>query len=297
MIDPIEIRPTAQAVHYKTLRWISGTRKQIVVRVVDEDGVGVRLDAEPENIPAERPQFGYQTEVSPGTVSIRLLVLNEVMGQTSSSLLLDIPGRLVTEGCDECGDCDGLVEFIIPAGKDFCPGVYRAQIARFVHGGYQVDAYPCYLSVEPSLTSAHQWGGMISLAEVRLALGDNEIGEVSLLDSFEFEDTEIAAAIRWVVDKWNDTPPPVSRYTYFNFPFRYWWIKGACIELLRIAAKRYERNRLAYQAGGVTVNDQDKAESYEAIARRMYAEFDEWFKMEKRRQNMDRAWSTVSFYG
>ena len=59
---------------------------------------------------------------------------------------------------------------------------------------------------------------MISLAEVRLALGDNEIGEVSLLDEFEFDDTEIVAAIRWVVDKWNDTPPPVSRYDYFNFP-------------------------------------------------------------------------------
>ena len=126
-------------------------------------------------------------------------------------------------------------------------------------------------------------------------MGDNEIGEVSLLDSFEFDDTEIAAAIRWVVDKWNDTPPPVDRYTYFNFPFRYWWIQGACIELMRIAAKRYERNRLDYSAGGVNINDQDKARSYEDISKRMYGEFETWFRQEKTRQNLNRAWSSNSY--
>jgi len=294
MIDPIEIRPTAQASFFKTIRWINGTRKQVVVRVVDEHGVGVRLDAEPENLPAAPPQFGYQVEVAPGTVAIKLIVRDETMGPGWGQPLFVVDGRRITD-CSECEDCDGMVEFIFPSDQFYCLGVYKAQIARFVHGGYQVDAYPCYLSVEENMASPYQPYGMISLAEVRLMMGDNELGEVSLLDAFEFDDTEIAAAIRWVVDRWNDTPPPVDRYTYFNFPYRFWWLKGTCIELLRLAAKRYERNRLAYQAGGVAINDQDKAESYEAMARRMFAEFDEWFKMEKRRQNMNRAWSSNSY--
>ena len=295
MIDPIEIRPSAQAESFKTVRWMNGSRKQVVVRVVDEHGSGVDLTREPENTPGSKPQFGYQTEVAPGTVAIKLLVLNETVGQ-GCSLLFEVDGKPITD-CEDCEDCDGMVEFRLDPQREFCPGVYRAQIARFVHGGWLVDAYPVYFSVEPSLTGQWAQQGMITIPEVRLALGDSEIGEVSLLDSFEFDDTEIVAAVRWVVDKWNDTPPPVSRYSYFNFPYRYWWIKGAVIELLRMAARRYARNRLAYSAGGIQIDDQNKAGDYEGLANRMYAEFDEWFKMEKRRQNMDRAWSSNSFYG
>ena len=294
MIDPVEIRPMSEAHSFKTLRWLNGSRKQFVVRIVDEHGTAVHVGKEPTTKPARKAQFGYQAEVVPGTVDIRLQVLNEVAG--SCELLFDVKGTMIRD-CEDCDDCTGMVEFIFDPQQQYCPGIYRAQIVRMVSGGYLVDSYPVYFSIEPSLTGADpQNTGMITLSEVRLMLGDNEIGEVSLLDSFEFEDTEIVAAIRWVVDKWNDTPPPVDRYSYFNFPFRYWWLKGTCIELLRLAARRYARNRLAYQAGGVTIDDQNKAGDYEGLASRMYAEFDEWFKMEKRRQNMNRAWSSNSLY-
>lgn len=294
MIDPTEIRPQAEAESFKTLRWMNGSRKQFVVRVVDEYGSGVDLEKEPQNPPARKPRFSYQTEVAPGTVAVKLLVLNETVG-SPCNVLFEIEGEVLKD-CEGCDDCTGLVEFDFDPLKEYCPGVYLGQIVRFVHGGYIVDSYPIYFSVEPSL--AGQWAqqGMITIPEVRLALGDHEIGEVSLLDEFEFEDTEIVAAVRWVVDKWNNTPPPVNTYTYYNFPYRYWWIKGAVIELLRMAARRYAKNQLAYQAGGITIDDQNKAGDYEGIAKRMYAEFDEWFKMEKRRQNMDRAWSSNSIY-
>lgn len=291
MIDPVEIRPSSKAETWKTIRWLNGSRKQVVVRIVDEEGRPVDLAKEPENIPAAKPRFGYQTEVAAGTVAIRLLVLDEVPGEQSNRLLLDVLGELIPDS-KECLDCKGVVEFKLEAGQDFCPGIYKAQISRFVHGGYQVDAYPAYLAIEPNLLSQFQARGMITLPEIRAALGDSTQGEVNLLDSFEFDDTEIAMAIRWVVDRWNNTPPPVNTYSYFNFPFRYWWLKGTCIELMRMAAKRYARNRLAYQAGGITIDDQNKSAEYEQIAAREFQEFDEWFKMEKRRQNMDRAWST-----
>jgi hypothetical protein len=207
---------------------------------------------------------------------------------------MDLEGTVLTscEGIKDCQDYRGLVTFTLESGIQVVSGIYKAQISRFVSGGYQVDAYPAYLSIEPNLTNPWMPSGLPTIPEIRLALGDSAQGEVNLLDDFEFEDTEIAAAMRWVVDRWNNTPPPVCMYSYANFPYRYWWIRGTMIQLLNIAVKRYARNRLPYQAGGVTIDDQNKAAEYQGIADREFKEFEEWFKMEKRRQNYGRAWSS-----
>ena len=154
MIDPIEIRPQSEAHSYKTVRWLNGSRKQVVLRIVDEHGTAVDLRKEPVTRPAKKPQFGYQTEVAPGTVSVNLLVLNEVVG-TTCDLLFDVKGLLVAD-CEDCDDCTGLVEFEIDPQQEYCPGIYQAQIVRTVHGGYLVDAYPVYFSIEPSLAGSRR---------------------------------------------------------------------------------------------------------------------------------------------
>lgn len=316
MIDPIEIRPSAKAANFKTIRIMDRGRKQVVLRLVDEEGRGVKLDKEPENLPAEKPRFGYQTAVGTGTAHIRLVVVggcwSESAGLTDHGLnsvtsegsgehhpVFEKEGKIIAGSQPgECEDCDGLVEFRFETKDKFgSPGIYLCQVERYVTGGYLVDAYPAYLYVEPNLRYHSDVGGIISIPEIRLALGDTEVNEVSLLDSFEFTDTEIAFAIRRVVDHWNQTPPPVSTYTYNDFPFRYWWIQGTMIELLRIAAKRYARNRLQYSAGGVNIDDQNKADDYLRIAGEMKKEYDDWFTKTKVGQNMSRAWSSHPISG
>jgi hypothetical protein len=317
VIDPIEIRPAAKAANFKTIRIMDRCRKQVVIRVVDEDGKGVQLTKEPTNAPAQRPRFGYETSVGTGTVAVRLIVVggcwgsgggttdHGISGLTSEDLGTDSGPVFVKEGKilagsqpGECQDCDGIVEFDFQSTDLIgTPGIYLCQIERYVTGGYMVDAYPAYLYIEPNLRFHHDHSGVLSIPEIRLALGDTEVNEVSLLDNFEFTDTEIAFSVRRVVDYWNQTPPPVSTYTYENFPFRYWWTQGVMIELLRIAAKRYARNRLQYSAGGVQIDDQNKANDYTALANDMKKEFDEWFVKTKVGQNMARAWGSMPLSG
>ena len=316
MIDPIEIRPSAKAANFKTIRVMDHGRKQVVVRIVDENGKGVDLTKEPVNIPAEQPTFGYQTAVGPGTVGVQMIVTDGLWNHNSGTTDLGInsstseassgskpvfvkPGKVIAGSKPgECQDCDGLVEFLFETTDHLgCPGVYLCQIERYVTGGYLVDAYPAYLYVEPNLRFHRESTGVLTIPEVRLALGDTEVNEVSLLDNFEFTDTEIVFAIRRVVDHWNQTPPPVSTYNYDNFPFRYWWTQGVMIELLRIAAKRYARNRLQYSAGGVNIDDQNKASDYVALAKEMKEEYEDWFKKAKVGQNMARAWGSMPLGG
>jgi len=315
VIDPIEIRPAARAANFKTIRVMDRARKQVVLRLVDEEGRGIKLDKEPVNAPAPRPQFGYQTSAGASTVGIQLIVSGGCWngnggttdlgldqnsdGGSSGGPIFVKPGKVIAGSQPgECKDCDGLVEFLFES-TDFvgAPGIYLCQIERYVTGGYLVDAFPAYLYVEPNLRFSAQTAGVLSIPEIRLALGDTEVSEVSLLDSFEFTDTEIAFAARRVVDHWNQTPPPVQVYSYNTFPFRYWWIQGTMIELLKLAAKRYARNRLQYSAGGVNIDDQNKAADYLAIADGMQKEYDDWFKKTKVGQNMARAWSSMPIGG
>jgi len=317
VIDPIEIRPTAKAANFKTIRVMDRCRKQVVLRLVDEEGRGIKLNQEPVNAPAPQPKFGYETPVGAGTVGVQIIVVGgcgtngnagttdlgiaagNSEGYSSGGPIFVKKGKILDGSAPgECQDCDGLVEFDFESTDVIgVPGIYRCQIERYVSGGYMVDAYPAYLYLEPNLRYQACATGVVSIPEIRLALGDTEVNEVSLLDTFEFTDTEIAFAIRRVVDHWNQTPPPVSVYSYDNFPFRYWWIQGTMIELLRLAAKRYARNRLQYSAGGVNIDDQNKAADYLSIADGMKKEYDDWFTKAKVGQNMARAWSSMPIGG
>lgn len=316
MIDPIEIRPNAKAANFKTIRLMYRARKQVVLRIVDEEGRPVPLAQEPENLPAPKPQFGYQKPVGPTSVTVKLVVSSGnrctsgtsdrgISGFTSDNAgsasmpIFEKTGTII-EGSQpgECEDCVGLVEFLFEDTDCIGPpGIYLCQVERYVTGGHFVDATPAYLYIEPNLRYQHQQSGAPTIPEIRLHLGDSEINEVSLLDTFEFTDTEIADCMRRVVDHWNQTPPPVQTYNYDNYPFKYWWIKGTMIELLKIAARRYARNRLQYSAGGVNIDDQNKANDYIAMANDMKQEYMDWFKAAKVGQNMARAWSSVPISG
>jgi hypothetical protein len=165
------------------------------------------------------------------------------------------------------------------------PGVYAAEIGRFA-GDSLVDTWPVMIQVEPSAFQTAAETGPVTIPEVRLALMDVNNGSdgwpfSNLLIDVEFADADIAFCIRRVVEMWNETPPPVATYSTDNFPYRYWW-----------TGRRYSRNRLAYSAGGVSIDDQSKSAEYMQHAEQILQEFKQFMMTEKQRINMSYCWST-----
>jgi hypothetical protein len=281
MIDPIELMPADKSAQVKVIRLPAGGRVQVVMKLVDKHGKPVTLTQEPVNLPAPAPQFGYQRQVAPGNVIVRLRA-KESFG--NGPALFDVVGDLL----DPCGH----VVFNLDESLTCHAGVYLCEVGRFATPDYLVDTWPCYLALEPSVFSLLSGTGPITIPEIRLGLDDLEMSEVSLLDGQEFSDVQILYAIRQVVDMWNETLPPVALYSTENFPFRYHWIKGTIAHLYRMRAHKYRRNQLAYSAGGVTIDDQNKSAEYQAIADQLMQELKEWMRNEKVRQNMSMAWAT-----
>ena len=126
--------------------------------------------------------------------------------------------------------------------------------------------------------------------EVRIFLRDTDPAANLLLDDFEFSPEEIRTAMNIAVDRWNDTPPDICRMDYDEFPYRSILLLGVASNLLSMAAHRYRRNSLAIQAGGTSVNDQEKAGQYDQAAARLRDEYLHMIRTKKRELNADMGW-------
>jgi hypothetical protein len=284
MITPIELTPSANPSMTKFVRVPSSARKQIVFKLTDADGKAVDLNSEVPNPPAGAPDLGGLPPATGAYVTVKLRTRDS---EQLCPNTINLTGTLLSE--------KGFVEFeLLPPFTDYS-GVYAADVGRFA-GDNLVDTWPVFIHIEPNAFQAINNGGPLSIPEIRLALLDlGSLGNSpfsNLLDDMEFSDVEIVYAMRRVVDIWNETPPPVLQLSTMNFPYRHWWTVGTTAQLLRMAAARYRRNRLDYNAGGVAINDQSKADEYEKIAEMQMAEFKDWMMREKYRINMELCWST-----
>lgn len=140
--------------------------------------------------------------------------------------------------------------------------------------------------------------GPPTIAEIRLHLRDSHPSENHLLDNLKFDDAEIALAIERPIQYWNEVPPPLRRYTTSNFPHRYHWLEAICGQLFLMVAEQMRAGNLTYQAAGVSVNDMDKEQNYEAAAQRRNMEWKQFVRARKASDNISGAYGGLgSPYG
>lgn len=261
---------------------------EYTVTVRDSQGLAIPLDGYSVCLVA-KDAFGSNqvylnaegvVDVDEGTVSFSVPCAD----LTRSGLFL---GELVVFIPDEEGGSSSSVE---EAATGYCATDVRYRL-------------PCYVEVAPNLANNSQWAscaGPLTIAEIRLAIRDKCVEDNFLLDNVEFSDTEIAWAIRRPVEYWNEQPPPLRPcYTPANFPYRYNWTIGVIGELLRIAGPHYERNRLRYSAGGLSVDDKDKANFYTNLGNSYIQEYREWVQRKKYSINVGQAFgrTEITSYG
>jgi hypothetical protein len=112
------------------------------------------------------------------------------------------------------------------------------------------------------------------------------------MDALEFDDEEIAIFIRRCVDEFNEKYQPPTRYNSRTFPWRYHWSLGVAGNLLRAKAVQIRRNELHYQAGGVSVKDDEHAGDYLKISQMLLQEWQEFIVSKKRSLNYERGFAT-----
>ncbi|GIW89619.1 MAG: hypothetical protein KatS3mg109_0051 [Pirellulaceae bacterium] len=164
------------------------------------------------------------------------------------------PGRITF-------DSDGRMHIETPESVRRRPGIYLFQI-QWQQADGSVLKDRGVMSVEPSILTAFDFAGRyegpLTITEVRTRLRDFPSAN-ELLEDYEWSVDEILHAIARPVSFWNETPPPTSRYSPSNFPYREHWLTATVATLYLTAAHSMLRNDIQIQAEGVAANDRNQS--------------------------------------
>jgi hypothetical protein len=236
--------------------------------------------------PLDLSTIGDFQEGDVDTGYVKLDSREAVLPWSDNSYRLDVTGSVTDLA-------DGAVTFTIPVDATYRSGIYLCQISVFNTDGKLVVVNQFYLVVNRGLRGGDttQPTGMPSIAEIRLHMRDSDPSENSLLDTVQFDLSELAACIERPILYWNEAQPPLGgSYSTSTFPHRFHWLEGVISQLYLIAAHWYRRNRLAVQSqGGIGVDDLNKSAEYEQIGQQKWESYKSWVFQKKVQLNAEAA--------
>ena len=173
-------------------------------------------------------------------------------------------------------------------------GVWYAEFLTY-EGDKLVGNYRSYLCIRKGMTGSQDGPDAITALDVRLAIMDTSPEANQLLDDLEFSDMMIYHAVERAINEWNETPPMLERvFNATNFPWKEHLIKGAVGYLMQEVAFRYNRNRMQYNAAGLTLDTSDKGPVYIAMAQAARKEWKDFVAASKTYLNMNECFGTFS---
>lgn len=189
----------------------------------------------------------------------------------------------------------GRISVEVPANALKLPGILVGEFAILNSSDEVLITNRFWFIVERSLFGEDpgQILGPPSLAEIRLHLRDNGPEDNLLLDTVDFDMSEIAASIMRPLHYFNEALPPLSKnYDTTNFPYRWHWLEAICANLFSLAAEHYRRNFLPYSAGGVNLDDKNKYNQYMQASQLREQNWKEWVLRKKAQLNAEGAFSS-----
>jgi len=200
----------------------------------------------------------------------------------------------------------GLTRVLLPSELVNAPGIYREEWGVFDAAGRLQFTDTGLLFIEPGLFGfdnansdiSLRNAGPPSLMDIRLSIRDFAVHNL-LLDDVEFRAEELLLAITRPIRNFNEYPPPISeKFSTATFPFKEHWLRGIHGYLYQMAEAWYRRNRLDTRAGGLSVDDLNKAKEYAQAAQKALAEWERFMLLKKTELNMRATATTIgSTYG
>ena len=155
------------------------------------------------------------------------------------------------------------VDVSLPVSKTFRRGYYRLHIVHRNGEGKDIAVYNAYVVVDSS--TEPQRDAHLEVNSVRTQFADLCEDDNKMLDGLEIGVGDIAEAVERCIQQWNNTAPRVSTYYGDNFPWPETLRNGVMSMLLQSVCTLMDRNKLTYQAEGVAVDLEARADRYKAL--------------------------------
>lgn len=258
------------------IRLSQGQQKTVTITLRDEQGEAVNLTQYASDVKA-----GSSSSANGLDISVRLAASHCLNG---SNVLFTVEGTITSAE-------DGEVSFTFTPTETATPGIFVASAGVFREDILRFNQM-FYLEFMPTNFTINS-GGPITVPEVRMELRDQCSDANYLIDELEYTDAEIIHCIRKAVDVFNETNPPVGSYAYDKFPYRANWLKGTVAFLLQMMAHSFRRNALQYNAGGLSVADQEKYREYAQVGAKLEEEYVYWCQRKRVEINMNMGYRSI----
>jgi hypothetical protein len=271
-----------------------GQHAKLLWNFKDSQGRAVNLDAflDPDSASSQEPDKFDPISTPTAGPTLRMRELSGMDPVNDRIIPLDVT---VVDAARGLVRAEPLPEKLIRH-----PGVYLEEWAFFDHSGNMLFSNQCCTFVRRGLFGVNadlnrRNLGPPSLEEIRLAMRDNAPADNLLLDDVEFDAAEISQAVLRPIQYWNETPPPLNPpMTTKTFPFREMWLLGIQAYLFDMVASHYRRNQLAYNAGGMAIDDKNKEQQYRATSNQLQQQFREMLRAKKIEINISMFSGTLS---
>lgn len=212
----------------------------------------------------------------------------QIIGKIREAVIADSARPAIDLDAAVWDSDSGTIRCRIPLDVTKTNGIYRGQWAYKDSDGGILFTSKFYLFVDRSEFTTEEVRniGVPSPDDIRVFLRDSAPEDNYLLSELEFDLTEIVESIIRCVDHFNSAQPPIpQKFSTSDFPNPVVLLNGTMGYLYQIAAKHYRRNHLPYSAGGMQIDDKNKAAEYEQMGAQMVGEYNQWVKNKKAQIN------------
>lgn len=170
------------------------------------------------------------------------------------------------------------------------PGVWHGEFAiSTTSTGTVTNRVRCFMNIDMSFSSTAVSYDPVCITDVRTVLQDRGAEDNVFLDEQEFSDGEVCWAVVRAAGLWNESPPKNSNLTYtqITFPYKENLLDGVVGELLHSKALNLVRNRMPVQAGGLALDDHQRADIYMQLGDAYKTRYRDWMAVKKSALNME----------
>jgi hypothetical protein len=238
-----------------------------------------------EGRPINLTECGFSSSISSsmseGSGSQRIIgKMREVISESQENAPVELEAIVINPEA-------GVIRARVPAAATELNGIMRGQFAFMDSDSSILFTSSFFLMVDRGEFGTNvNFKGVPSPEDIRVFLRDNSPEDNYLLSELEFDLTEIVESAIRCLQHFNSAQPPITqKFDSTNFPNPVMLLNGIMGYLYQIAAKHYRRNHLPYSAGGMQIDDKNKAAEYEQMGAQMLGEYQAWVKNKKAQYN------------
>jgi hypothetical protein len=156
-----------------------------------------------------------------------------------------------------------IVRLTLDIPEKFPRGYYKLHLVHRNTEDKAVGVYEVFVAIDKAVTPMPD--NYMTVASVRTQFADICGFDNRLLESLEIGVGDIGAAVQQCLEQWDSVAPRISRYSGHNFRYTELLRNGVMYSLLQALVTFLGRNRMQYQAGGVSIDLESRADFFNSL--------------------------------